>query len=160
MLLVLLGSMGLVMRSLCPDLCPDKLGQPNLSVATLPPVPDSHLAYEGNWLSSFSPAARRLGQLEAASHNDAGTISHVGVPGSWGQSLWASDCGGGKRGGLTGPGQLATSNNLIFLQKRESSQMSFSGQFKHLIVSLLTFLLMNVNCAVDKSSFVLLECSL
>ena len=38
--------------------------------------------------------------------------------------------------------------------------MSFSGQFKHLIVSLLTFLLMNVNCAVDKSSFVFLECSL
>ena len=68
-----------------------------MSVPTLPPMPDPHLGYEGNWLSSFSSAAWRLGQLEATSHHDAGTFSHVGVAGSWGQSLWANDCGGGKR---------------------------------------------------------------
>lgn len=56
-------------------------------------------------------------------------------------------------------GSLLLVNNLIFLQKQDNSQMSFRGQFQHLIVSLLTFLLMNVNRAVDKS-FVFLECSL
>lgn len=56
-------------------------------------------------------------------------------------------------------GSLLPVNNLIFLQKQDNSQMSFRGQFQHLIVSLLTFLLMNVNRAVDKS-FVFLECSL
>ena len=82
------------------------------------------------------------------------------MPGSWGQRPWSGNHESGKRQVLWEQGSLLPVNNLIFLQKQESSQMSFRGQFQHLIVSLLTFLLMNVNRAVDKSSFVLLECSL
>lgn len=81
------------------------------------------------------------------------------MPGSWGQRPWSRDHEGGKREVFWERGSLLLVNNLVFLQKQENSQMSFRGQFQHLIVSLLTFLLMNVNRAVDKS-FVFLECSL
>lgn len=61
--------------------------------------------------------------------------------------------------GCARTGQRASCHHLTFLQRRKVSQMSSRGQFKHLILCRLTFLLMDVNCAVHQPSLVFLECS-
>ena len=55
------------------------------------------------------------------------------MPGSWGQRPWSRDHEGGKREVFWERGSLLLVNNLVFLQKQENSQMSFRGQFQHLI---------------------------
>jgi len=67
--------------------------------------------------------------------------------------VWGTDREGrgcARRGATGSPGQ----------PRSPSEVTGFRGQCKHLVISLVAFLRMAVSCAVGKSSFVFLECSL
>lgn len=119
---------------------------------------------QATWPPTYPSAARGLGPPVEAPRHGAGRCSRGDVPGSCGQSWFCgpatsqSGCGAptGKGAGRAGHGATGSPG-----QPHSPSEMTgFSGQCKHLIISLVAFLRRAVSCAVDKSSFVFLECSL
>lgn len=161
MLLVLPENMGLVIRSLCPYL-------PGVFPCPLPSTQSSScvlrdICVASAWLSRF-PYCLGLGlreEVPCPCHVSLGLVARAGFVVKQLENACGARLEVTKRWplGWARTGQRASCHHLTFRQRRKVSQMSSRGQFKHLILCRLTFLLMDVNCAVPRPSLVFLECS-
>lgn len=139
-----------------------------LGSTPLPSPPDPRLVCSGATSCPHFPNGLGSGKHEGAPAREQASSHrwvHLGLRPklvSWsstGHSLRGTGHGRADEGlvGYVGPGRLASCHHLVLLQKREISQSGFRGPLERFILSLLTFLLMDVHCAVGKSPFVF-EC--